>query len=137
MVTQSGYSREVRIPLIRNVQLPDWPVVVAFSQKKTRSQQVKNNFRAAITLPEKSWPKFRDMFGEFVTKMDAARGLSSSSTETPNAENSEATAQTLGPVGEGILMGAEALALGAVGGLGASGFPSAKSGHGSSSAPNE
>ena len=31
--------------------------------------QVKNNFRSSITIPEKSWVKFRDIFTEYVDKI--------------------------------------------------------------------
>ena len=31
--------------------------------------QVKTNFRTAITVPEKSWSRFRDIFDDYVEKM--------------------------------------------------------------------
>lgn len=31
--------------------------------------QVKTNFRTAITIPEKSWSRFRDVFGDYCDKM--------------------------------------------------------------------
>ena len=31
--------------------------------------QVKTNFRTAITIPEKSWSRFRDIFDDYVEKM--------------------------------------------------------------------
>ncbi|XP_015786838.1 transcriptional activator protein Pur-beta [Tetranychus urticae] len=34
-----------------------------------RISEVKNNFRSSITIPEKSWVKFRDIFTEYVDKM--------------------------------------------------------------------
>ncbi|XP_013784575.1 transcriptional activator protein Pur-beta-like [Limulus polyphemus] len=34
-----------------------------------RVSEVKNNFRTAITIPEKSWSRFRDTFAEYVDKM--------------------------------------------------------------------
>ncbi|XP_053214706.1 transcriptional activator protein Pur-beta-like isoform X4 [Panonychus citri] len=34
-----------------------------------RISEVKNNFRSSITIPEKSWVKFRDVFTEYVDKM--------------------------------------------------------------------
>ena len=34
--------------------------------------QVKTNFRNAITIPEKSWSRFRDIFSEYVDKMKEA-----------------------------------------------------------------
>jgi hypothetical protein len=30
---------------------------------------VKTNFRTAITIPEKSWGRFRDIFDDYVEKM--------------------------------------------------------------------
>jgi len=37
-----------------------------------RVSEVKTNFRTAITIPEKSWCKFRDIFDEYVEKMKEA-----------------------------------------------------------------
>jgi len=37
-----------------------------------RISEVKTNFRTAITIPEKSWGKFRDVFDEYVDKMKEA-----------------------------------------------------------------
>ncbi|KAG1649773.1 Transcriptional activator protein Pur-beta [Nymphon striatum] len=34
-----------------------------------RISEVKTNFRTAITIPEKSWSRFRDIFGDYVDKM--------------------------------------------------------------------
>lgn len=31
--------------------------------------QVKTNFRTAITVPEKSWARFRDIFADYCEKM--------------------------------------------------------------------
>lgn len=33
------------------------------------SPQVKTNFRTAITVPEKSWARFRDIFADYCEKM--------------------------------------------------------------------
>ena len=33
---------------------------------------MKTNFRTAITIPEKSWGRFRDIFDEYVEKMKDA-----------------------------------------------------------------
>lgn len=38
----------------------------------TSYSQVKTNFRTAITIPEKSWGRFRDIFDEYVEKMKEA-----------------------------------------------------------------
>lgn len=42
--------------------------------------QVKTNFRTAITVPEKSWARFRDIFADYCEKMKeaGASGISSS-----------------------------------------------------------
>jgi len=37
-----------------------------------RVSEVKTNFRTAITIPEKSWVKFRDIFDDYVDKMKEA-----------------------------------------------------------------
>jgi hypothetical protein len=37
-----------------------------------RISEVKTNFRTAITIPERSWSRFRDIFDEYVDKMKAA-----------------------------------------------------------------
>ncbi|XP_023223191.1 transcriptional activator protein Pur-beta-like [Centruroides sculpturatus] len=34
-----------------------------------RISEVKSNFRTAITIPEKSWSRFRDIFADYVDKM--------------------------------------------------------------------
>ncbi|XP_054162573.1 transcriptional activator protein Pur-beta-like isoform X2 [Oppia nitens] len=34
-----------------------------------RISEVKSNFRSSITIPEKSWAKFRDVFSDYVDKM--------------------------------------------------------------------
>jgi len=42
--------------------------------------QVKTNFRTAITVPEKSWARFRDIFADYCEKMkEGGGGVSSSS----------------------------------------------------------
>lgn len=35
-----------------------------------RISEVRNNYRNAITIPERWWPKFRDVFGEFVSQKE-------------------------------------------------------------------
>jgi len=37
-----------------------------------RISEVKTNFRTAITIPEKSWSRFRDIFDDYVDKMKEA-----------------------------------------------------------------
>ncbi|XP_022691572.1 transcriptional activator protein Pur-beta-like isoform X1 [Varroa jacobsoni] len=46
-----------------------------------RVSEVKNNFRSAITIPERSWSKFRDMFADYVARMDAAQEKSAALNE--------------------------------------------------------
>lgn len=41
--------------------------------------QVKTNFRTAITVPEKSWARFRDIFADYCEKMKEGGGGVSSS----------------------------------------------------------
>ena len=36
--------------------------------------QVKTNFRTAITVPEKSWARFRDIFADYCDKMKEGVG---------------------------------------------------------------
>ncbi|KAG5311996.1 PURB protein, partial [Acromyrmex insinuator] len=45
-----------------------------------RISEVKTNFRTAITVPEKSWARFRDIFADYCEKMkEGGGGVSSSS----------------------------------------------------------
>jgi len=37
-----------------------------------RISEVKTNYRTAVTIPEKSWSRFRDIFGDYVDKMKEA-----------------------------------------------------------------
>jgi len=36
--------------------------------------QVKTNYRTAVTIPEKSWSRFRDIFADYVDKMKEGGG---------------------------------------------------------------
>ncbi len=36
--------------------------------------QVRSNFRTAITIPERSWVRFRDILSEFVDKQSSSGG---------------------------------------------------------------
>lgn len=38
------------------------------------NHQVKTNFRTAITVPEKSWGRFRDIFADYCEKMKEGGG---------------------------------------------------------------
>ncbi|XP_044593381.1 transcriptional activator protein Pur-beta isoform X1 [Cotesia glomerata] len=44
-----------------------------------RISEVKTNFRTAITVPEKSWSRFRDIFADYCEKMKEGGGGNSSS----------------------------------------------------------
>jgi len=48
-----------------------------------RVSEVKSNFRSSITIPEKSWARFRDVFSEYVDKMNEAVQAASSNTTAP------------------------------------------------------
>lgn len=39
-----------------------------------RISEVKTNFRAAITVPEKSWPRFRDILADYCEKIKQPGG---------------------------------------------------------------
>ncbi|RWS26979.1 pur-alpha-like protein [Leptotrombidium deliense] len=39
-----------------------------------RISEVKSNFRSSITIPEKSWSRFRDVFNDYVEKMNEVTG---------------------------------------------------------------
>lgn len=39
-----------------------------------RISEVKTNFRTAITLPEKSWPRFRDILADYCDKLNKPQG---------------------------------------------------------------
>lgn len=58
--------------------------------------QVKTNFRNAITIPEKSWSRFRDIFAEYVDKMkeDGKSGAGPSSATSDIPPTSTATSST-------------------------------------------
>jgi len=47
-----------------------------------RISEVKTNFRTAITIPEKSWGQFRDIFDEYVDKMKIANEESAGTTDS-------------------------------------------------------
>lgn len=45
--------------------------------------QVKTNFRTAITVPEKSWGRFRDIFADYCDKMKDGSDKTSGGPESP------------------------------------------------------
>ncbi|XP_021964428.1 transcriptional activator protein Pur-beta isoform X2 [Folsomia candida] len=52
-----------------------------------RISEVKTNFRNAITIPEKSWSRFRDIFGDYVDKMKESGGGGSGSAAGPSSSS--------------------------------------------------
>lgn len=57
-----------------------------------RISEVKSNFRAAITIPEKSWSRFRDYFSEYCEKMkECAQKENETTTETEAAAEAPST----------------------------------------------
>jgi len=60
-----------------------------------RVSEVKTNFRNAITIPEKSWSRFRDIFAEYVDKMkeDGKSGAGPSSATSDIPPTSTATSE--------------------------------------------
>ena len=54
---------------------------------------MKTNFRTAITIPEKSWSRFRDIFADYVDKMKEGATSSASGSaaggEKSSAENNK------------------------------------------------
>ncbi|XP_014681761.1 PREDICTED: transcriptional activator protein Pur-beta-like isoform X2 [Priapulus caudatus] len=60
-----------------------------------RISEVKNNFRTAITIPEKSWGRFRDIFADYVEKMTESqdapeRAQQQSGKSSTDAEDADA-----------------------------------------------
>jgi len=53
-----------------------------------RVSEVKSNFRSSITIPEKSWSRFRDIFSEYVDKMNEAATTASAAEGKPSASAS-------------------------------------------------
>ena len=50
--------------------------------------QVKTNYRTAVTIPEKSWSRFRDIFSDYVDKMkDGGGGGAGASATTPTSSS--------------------------------------------------
>jgi len=59
-----------------------------------RISEVKSNFRTAITIPEKSWGQFRDIFDDFLDKMkhqdgEGGGGCIGDSTEEGSGDQAE------------------------------------------------
>jgi len=56
-----------------------------------RVSEVKSNFRSSITIPEKSWARFRDIFSEYVDKMNEAAATASAAEGKPSGTGASAT----------------------------------------------
>ena len=60
--------------------------------------QVKTNYRTAVTIPEKSWSRFRDIFSDYVDKMKEATANASSGQQTAApSESSPSSKQVPSP----------------------------------------
>jgi len=53
-----------------------------------RISEVKSNFRTSITIPEKCWPRFRDVFSDYCDKMKKTSGSSSGILESHHTTTS-------------------------------------------------
>jgi len=59
-----------------------------------RISEVKSNFRSSITIPEKSWARFRDVFTDYVEKMSEATDKPSSGATTSGSQSGDTSATT-------------------------------------------
>jgi len=62
-----------------------------------RISEVKSNFRSSITIPEKSWGRFRDVFNDYVEKMGEAVASGEKASGTATAGESGSSS---GPSGQ-------------------------------------
>lgn len=63
---------------------------------------MKSNFRSSITIPEKSWVRFRDVFNDYVEKMaEASSSGGNDSKPGPTGVSSGDTASGVGSGGGG------------------------------------
>lgn len=56
-----------------------------------RVSEVKSNFRSSITIPEKSWARFRDVFSDYVDKMNESAAAAA------NAASQSSSSVLVGP----------------------------------------
>jgi hypothetical protein len=56
-----------------------------------RISEVKSNFRSSITIPEKSWARFRDVFSDYVDKMSEVTEKPSGATQSGDASATAAS----------------------------------------------
>jgi len=70
-----------------------------------RISEVKSNFRSSITIPEKSWARFRDVFSDYVEKMsevtEKPSGVTTSGSQSGDASGATATSSGGGGGGGG------------------------------------
>lgn len=59
--------------------------------------QVKSNFRSSITIPEKSWVRFRDVFSDYVDKMGEVTEKPSSGATTSGSQSGDQSGGQSGP----------------------------------------
>jgi hypothetical protein len=67
-----------------------------------RVSEVKSNFRSSITIPEKSWARFRDVFSDYVDKMNesAVAAAAAASNTTASSSGPVTTTTTTDKLGE-------------------------------------
>jgi hypothetical protein len=66
-----------------------------------RISEVKSNFRSSITIPEKSWARFRDVFSDYVDKMSEVTEKPSGATQSGDASAATASSSATGGGGGG------------------------------------
>jgi len=66
-----------------------------------RISEVKSNFRSSITIPEKSWSKFRDVFSDYVDKMSEVCDKPSGATNSGSQSGGDTSAATQSNTGAG------------------------------------
>ncbi|XP_017966233.1 transcriptional activator protein Pur-alpha-like [Drosophila navojoa] len=53
-----------------------------------RISEVKNNFRTSITIPEKCWLRFRDIFNDYCDKIKKSPDTNTADNIVPSTANS-------------------------------------------------
>ncbi|CAG2102229.1 unnamed protein product [Medioppia subpectinata] len=66
-----------------------------------RISEVKSNFRSSITIPEKSWSKFRDVFSDYVDKMSEVIDKPSGATNSGSQSGGDTTGAAQSNTGAG------------------------------------
>jgi len=67
-----------------------------------RISEVKSNFRSSITIPEKSWSRFRDVFSDYVEKMTEVTDVKPSIATTSGSLGGDASGATASSSGGGV-----------------------------------